>query len=357
MKRNFAFDLVRAFAILLIVFFHVTQMTIDSQTVHHYISGAKYGVDIFFCLSGYLVGTLYWREYKQNGSVNLIQFWLRRWSRTLPLYYIFLAVSFAAVYISRKEAFDFSYLFFLQNYRHEMPYFLVSWSLCIEEHFYLFMPLILTLLLVGKNTKVFLYACIGFIFLPMLFRLYEVNNIVGDIPFNYLTTATHLNLDGLFIGLLFSYFAAFVVKIVLPKLRYLLILSFLIVFSSIYINSAVFYVLGFLLMPLLVTASMYSLKNKTFNINERLYKFIEYTSISSYTLYLVHPLIIHFSLVILNKIGIQNPILKFSFTLALAMSLGFFIYHILERKLLIWREKNIPAQVKSKTIVAHERIR
>jgi peptidoglycan/LPS O-acetylase OafA/YrhL len=356
MNRNFAFDLVRAFTIIVIMLFHVTQMTIPDDNVYRYIEVAKYTVDIFFCLSGYLVGTLYWKEYKKTGTVNLGQFWLRRWSRTLPFYYIFLAISYFAVYMSRKEPFDYNFLFFLQNYEQELPFFLVSWTLCIEEHFYLFMPLLLSLIMLKKNPKLFFYISCFLIFVPLLFRLYEVKNITRDIPFSYLSTATHLRMDGLLIGLLFSYFHAFNVKIYLPKFRYLFIITLLTVTSSIYLKAPIFYVYGYFFVALFVTATMCSLKDKVLNINQSVYKFIEYTSISSYTLYLSHPLIIHASLIILNKTGIQNPILKFTFTLLMVFLIGFGIYHFFESKLLYLRDKYIPAnpQKKATQLVAEK---
>ena len=97
MNRNFNYDFIRASTIFVIVLSHVSQMTMPHDYVYSFIEIGKFSIEMFFCLSGYLVGTLYWREYKKTGTVDLWWFWLRRWSRTFPLYYIFLAISFLSV--------------------------------------------------------------------------------------------------------------------------------------------------------------------------------------------------------------------------------------------------------------------
>jgi peptidoglycan/LPS O-acetylase OafA/YrhL len=342
MNRNFAFDLVRAFTIIVIMMFHITQMTIPNDTVYRIIDVAKYVVDIFFCLSGYLVGILYWREYKKNGTVDLWYFWLRRWSRTLPFYVVFLIFSYAAAYISRKEAFDYTYLFFGQNYRPQLPYFLVSWTLCIEEHFYLFMPLFLSLIMLKKKPKTLLYLSCFLLFFPMLFRINEAKNITDNIPFGYVSTATHLRMDGLLIGVLFSYFHTFKIPVFVPKLRYSCAAIALVVLSSFYLNMGVFYIFGYFFISIFVMTAIYALKEKTLNLSENVCKYIEYIAISSYSLYLSHPLIIHISLILLNKLGIQNPVAKLLFTTILVFTIGFGIYHFFERKLLELRETYIP---------------
>jgi peptidoglycan/LPS O-acetylase OafA/YrhL len=108
-----------------------------------FVSIGKYGVDLFFVLSGWLIGNLYWREHARFGEVQLLRFWSRRWLRTIPPYLAALALSWLAVKLERREPFDWGYLLFIQNYYQRIPFFLVSWSLCIEEHFYLFVPLLL----------------------------------------------------------------------------------------------------------------------------------------------------------------------------------------------------------------------
>jgi peptidoglycan/LPS O-acetylase OafA/YrhL len=74
-----------------------------------------YGVDLFFILSGWLIGGIYWREMKVRGQVDARRFWLRRWMRTLPSYFAALILSWLAVCWS-NEPFHWCYIIFMQNY-------------------------------------------------------------------------------------------------------------------------------------------------------------------------------------------------------------------------------------------------
>ena len=105
------------------------------------------GVDLFFVLSGYLIGTIALREFYDTGRIQLGRFWRRRWLRTLPAYYVVLGlygikqlVPFAAAGLSHPV----SYVFFAQTYAlGVLRDFAHSWSLAVEEHFYLALPLVL----------------------------------------------------------------------------------------------------------------------------------------------------------------------------------------------------------------------
>src|SRR5262249_42887086 len=133
--RNSNLDLLRATAIIMVVAFHLVQNSPEPlPTVVMVTQYGKYGVDLFFVLSGWLIGSLYWKELVEFGSVRLRRFLVRRWLRTLPPYLGALFLSWTAVRIARHQPFDFGYLAFFQNYYPVIPFFLVSWSLCIEEH-------------------------------------------------------------------------------------------------------------------------------------------------------------------------------------------------------------------------------
>ena len=142
-RRNANLDLLRATAILLVIVYHVVQMwPVPLETLRQYTALGAYGVDLFFVLSGWLVGGLYWREHKVTGRVGVGRFISRRVLWRLPCYLMALAFLWGAVRMGdpQRRAFDPSYLLFLQNYKVTMPYFLVTWSLCMEEHFYLILP-------------------------------------------------------------------------------------------------------------------------------------------------------------------------------------------------------------------------
>lgn len=118
------------------------------------------GVEIFFVLSGYLIVTLLLREEEQHGRVDLRAFWVRRILRIWPLYYVTLAVALLLAsglatgyaepsfweFLSRQ---GLAFMLFLGNwsmgFRGPAPTDALSvlWSVCVEEQFYLFVPLLL----------------------------------------------------------------------------------------------------------------------------------------------------------------------------------------------------------------------
>ncbi len=109
------------------------------------------GVDFFFVLSGFLITTLLLREETRKGSFSLVDFYWRRLCRIVPVY--FLVVSFVAFYyIVVKDQHGLIailpyYYLFLSNFLSvDIPTLGPTWSLAVEEQYYLLWPLLLLLL-------------------------------------------------------------------------------------------------------------------------------------------------------------------------------------------------------------------
>jgi peptidoglycan/LPS O-acetylase OafA/YrhL len=109
------------------------------------------GVDFFFVLSGFLITTLLLRETTRTGSFSLRQFYIRRALRILPVYYLVLGIA-ATTYIVIKGQTEYLglvpfYLLFLVNFLTlDIPLLAPTWSLSVEEQFYVAWPLVLRLL-------------------------------------------------------------------------------------------------------------------------------------------------------------------------------------------------------------------
>jgi len=107
------------------------------------------GVAIFFVLSGFLIGGILIKQLERDKPTfkGLLTFWSRRWMRTVPAYLFVLIVLFAYTALAMPDSFPkdwWRFLFFIQNFEHEPPsFFAESWSLSIEEWFYLLIPTIL----------------------------------------------------------------------------------------------------------------------------------------------------------------------------------------------------------------------
>jgi len=112
-----------------------------------------YGVELFFVLSGFLIGRILLRSSDElSRPAGLVRFWSRRWFRTLPAYFLFLFLNLAVVLWVFPQPVPWGrfagYLIFTQNLTdYGVFFFPESWSLAVEEWFYLLFPTALLLLL------------------------------------------------------------------------------------------------------------------------------------------------------------------------------------------------------------------
>jgi peptidoglycan/LPS O-acetylase OafA/YrhL len=150
-------------------------------------------------LSGWLIGGLFWAEQRRFGDVQIGRFLCRRWLRTVPPYLVILPVAWLAVYMSRRQPFEWSYLVFAQNYMTKLAFFNVSWSLCVEEHFYLVLPFLLTLLRLARLPIPWILIALACV--PAILREVIVRPD-GPITFDYYLMATHFRYEGLALGVL-----------------------------------------------------------------------------------------------------------------------------------------------------------
>lgn len=147
-------DGVRAIAILSVVLYHAGVPL---------LSGGFTGVDVFFVISGYLIGGHIFSELR-SGTFTFLSFYKRRAKRILPAFYVVMAFTFLAaiVLLSPLEAYKFAKwavasMLSVSNigFSLGLPYFrtssdlnplLMTWSLGVEEQFYAVIPLLLALL-------------------------------------------------------------------------------------------------------------------------------------------------------------------------------------------------------------------
>ena len=161
---------------MLVVNCHIASMLSDKygrNTVFALLGLGGHGVDLFFVLSGWLLGHVLVEELQKDKTINVVRFLRRRWLRTLPAYYAVLVPTLLQAGLQQRLlAAELSYGVFLQGYVFDsLPVFGVSWSLCVEEHFYLVIaPL---LLWIGKSNSRGLLILFGLIVCPMVARSME----------------------------------------------------------------------------------------------------------------------------------------------------------------------------------------
>lgn len=138
-------DTLRAVAILVVMVFHLQGLLPDA-----FAPVARYGwmgVDLFFVLSGYLIGSQLLRPVREGRRLSLRDFYRKRAYRILPVYLAVLALYI--VWPLWREAHGISplwqFLTFTENFFVDYSVnhaFSHVWSLCVEEHFYLLLPMI-----------------------------------------------------------------------------------------------------------------------------------------------------------------------------------------------------------------------
>jgi peptidoglycan/LPS O-acetylase OafA/YrhL len=151
----FGLDLVRASAVTLVLVAHGSYLLEPLFAAPHAFEVlAVVGVELFFVLSGWLVGGIIIDTVTRDARW-LANFWLRRWLRTLPNYFLFLALNvllFHTLY-HRWPPFG-GFLVFAQGLYWPHPqFFNEAWSLAIEEVFYLLAPLVAMALLPLARTR------------------------------------------------------------------------------------------------------------------------------------------------------------------------------------------------------------
>lgn len=166
-ERTASLDAFRVIAISCVMLAHGSLLGMDAFPALRYVTiiFGVIGVELFFVLSGFLIG----RQLLNvgEGTQSIKNFWARRWFRTLPNYYLFLIINFALyAYIFKKPAGELSLLVFSHNLYAPFAdaFFAESWSLAVEEWFYLLAPILVFLFAAAFSSQRKFSALIAMLF-------------------------------------------------------------------------------------------------------------------------------------------------------------------------------------------------
>lgn len=216
-QRLIVLDAFRGVAILLVLFHHPFVPAMWSGEASPFAEVAYRfgwtGVDFFFVLSGFLVGGLLMGELRNRGGIDVRRFLVRRTFKIWPSYFALIALVFvltATIDPPRDPAKAFRHI--LPNLFHVQNYWisprLQTWSLAVEEHFYLLLPAVLALVsrtrepgrwVVGIALSL-MAGCLGL-------RLWTL--AAGANASMAFVFPTQHRLDSLFFGVLLAYFYRF----------------------------------------------------------------------------------------------------------------------------------------------------
>jgi peptidoglycan/LPS O-acetylase OafA/YrhL len=345
-SRSGWLDALRAFAVIGVVTFHTVQMSpVQGSAFSQVTYYGQYGVDLFFVLSGWLIGTIFWREMHRSGKVVITRFWARRALRTIPPYLVALALSWGSVAYFRGQPFDPGYLLFLQNYYQEIPFFLVSWSLCIEEHFYLFIPALAALFARFFGHAILPWSLFALMCLSPIARFIEFSPDFTS-TLGYAITATHLRLDGIALGFWASFAAIRWPKqfTVAASSLSLKIIGLAILAGTILLESLGSKELRYVLLPtalaalfsILVVARPVDLVT-TFDSHVLPWSVFRWIGLRSYSTYLIHALGIHGTVLMMQKLTCP-PILYWPTVIAMILVGTIAFYSLVEHNAIKLRD-------------------
>jgi peptidoglycan/LPS O-acetylase OafA/YrhL len=181
--------------------------------------GGWVGVDLFFVLSGFLVAGLLFAEYRDRGRLSIGRFYLRRAWKILPPFLVLIAVTLAVDRplgeLSGRKSLDtrslVAELAMLQNYLGGFwPH---TWSLSVEEHFYLVLPVVAAGLLAWNRRSLGLakpFIALAVIPITLAFTL-RLNKWSDGTPFDFYThhALTHFRFDALALGVAIAWYYHF----------------------------------------------------------------------------------------------------------------------------------------------------
>jgi peptidoglycan/LPS O-acetylase OafA/YrhL len=177
MRRLPGLDLLRAVAILSVICTHAWiagGMGYGFGWIEEY---GWMGVDLFFVLSGYLIGRQVLGEFKREGRLDLRAFYRRRAYRILPAYLVVVALYFCFPALREIQAIQplWQFLTFTMNLlvnQNGAHAFSSAWSLCVEEHFYLIFPLAVIALAPRSNRWRLIALFLGIVAFGIAWRGY-----------------------------------------------------------------------------------------------------------------------------------------------------------------------------------------
>ncbi len=212
-----ALDILRGVAILLVLASHppLPQETGAMAPLSAFLQRIGWtGVDLFFVLSGFLIGGLLFKEIRTSGKLDLPRFFIRRGFKIWPSYYLLVLAAVLLMLVRTHGHIGASLRTMLPNFFHIQNYWpgerplRQTWSLAVEEHFYLALPILLWFIAarqkrLARALSVVPIVCACVCVFCLLFRWLAAARpqITGGTN----SYATHLRLDSLAFGVLIAY--------------------------------------------------------------------------------------------------------------------------------------------------------
>lgn len=337
-------DTLRAAAILMVIPRHAREIlggAFFGPVLKQVFNWGWVGVDLFFVLSGFLIGSQLLQSQRRDGRVRFGRFYLKRTLRIMPSFYAVLALYFLWPAFREKPEIDpaWRFILYIMNYGRKGEAFSHAWSLCVEEHFYLVFPALVAIC--AWRPKIFWPGLLiaGALLGVALLRYYLWSVGAPFYPAVYRPSHTHL--DGLTIGVALALLRearpnAWVRLTSRPRL--LLFIGVLLVACGIYegFPEPVSYVLSFSFVSLGFGAFVAAALTPGFWLSRLRFPGAATVAALAFTLYLTHKQMIHMAADIVDKDD-RIATIGLSAMLIAAMSLA--LHHGVEKPFLRLRDR------------------
>lgn len=201
-KRYSSLDFLRGIAALLVMTGHILPGYFSTHV-------GWSGVDLFFVLSGFFVSGILFNEYKSSGTIKPLRFLVRRGLKIWPLFYTALFMQLIYLFLKgwtpgTKNI--LAELFFMQDYF--QGFLIVTWSLGIEEQFYLILALLTPFIFPRFGVNYVVPVCILVMVFCLVVRIINFRLNPGYDPYHHFLPL-HLRADSLCSGILIAWYYHF----------------------------------------------------------------------------------------------------------------------------------------------------
>jgi peptidoglycan/LPS O-acetylase OafA/YrhL len=351
-------DFLRGVAIILVLFAHIIGLRNENLVPFLHQFGWV-GVDLFFVLSGFLVSGLLFNEYNKTKTVQSGLFLIRRGFKIYPLFYIVLGYVVLSRILTGSHTSTSDLipeLFFFQNYAGANILY-VSWSLAVEEHFYILLIIAISVAIKLRSlenktgfhifTGIVLAYCLTSRIITSI-NIQEFNNYIHYTP-------THLRIDSLTFGTILAYnyhfnrawlqnFVQKHSKKLATAFVIMIMPVFVLAYSSVFIRTIGF-TLNYLAFGSLLLLFVFNpIKTAQTTVGNVVYTFISRIGIYSYGIYLLHiPLCYAIAHIMKHYIHFQvSNVVLISLYLLGSIVLGILATRFIEMPILNWRDRLYP---------------
>ncbi len=213
-NKLYGLDHLRAFAITIVFLFHYSNMFPHPEWMNGLFRFGWTGVGRFFVLRCYLIASQLFRYIAVGKKVSFKTFFLKRFFRIVPAYWVVVIIYFCFPFVREREALAplWKYLSFTQNLGLDLRTqgtFSHAWSLCIEEQFYLVFPVVLMLLIASRMFKKSAWLIVVIFLIGLIARYYSYSHFVAPYEnddyvriywYKTIYYPTYCRLDGLLAG-------------------------------------------------------------------------------------------------------------------------------------------------------------